>query len=151
MSLLKSPIDIAKFLPHINNKVHGIAGRTFTTPAVKNFFPLYAIVVEKSGKVNTAFKVSFATFRTDVMVFLLFQCEDMTKRQGVYVSMPIERFNAREKNKWGFEVDDIGLYIDSTSADKERIYFATSFLDAAEVRSKFEKGRQTVIAEVAYV
>jgi len=153
MPLLKSHLEIFKFVPPVSRD-YSSGNITRVSDNVINFFPLYAIYVNKNDVVEKTFKVVLEGFRTLTLAYLLFTNRETAIQKGrLYVTKPISEVIKNPENRWGFKADAIGLYIDVSSKCGGKVYFGTSFLDIAEVRAKLirKEHKTTVTTEVVYV
>lgn len=153
MSLLKNHLEIFKFVPPLSREIN-TGQYTHASEKVINFFPLYAIYVNKNDVAERTFKVRMECFRTMATVFLMLtNADNSTSQNRLFVSKNVSEVIKNPENRWGFKVDGIGLYIDVSSKCGGKVYFGTSFLDIAEVRTKLNRKehKKTVITEVVYV
>ena len=153
MPLLKSHLEIFKFVPPLSREIN-TGTYTHAPSKVVNFFPLYAIYVNKNDVAERTFKVRMECFRTMATVYLMLTNVDNAKNQNrLFVSKSVTEVLRNPENRWGFKADGIGLYIDVSSKCGGKVYFGTSFLDIAEVRTKLirKEHKKTVTTEVVYV
>jgi hypothetical protein len=158
MALLNSTKALEHLIPSPGEKFYDSLMQR-VPDSVVNETPIYAIAVSGTTKrVISIYRVAFVLFSSDSSNYLFIG--DLTKEltsSTYFVSAKASEGKKVKIEDWGFEKDDIGLYIITGNISKDKIYFATSFYDAREVREKLmeeklkEKHKVTLVAETVYV
>ena len=158
MALLNSTKPLEHLIPSPGEKFYdNLIQRV--PDSVVNETPIYAIAVSGTTKrVISIYRVSFVLFSSDSSSYLFIG--DLTKEltsSTYFISAKANKGKKVKIEDWGFEKDDIGLYIITGNISKDKIYFATSFYDVREVREKLmeeklkEKHKVTLVTETVYV
>jgi len=162
MAIIKTVKEIQHLMPKPN--CLAFMSMTTTTPeAILLTDNTCAIEVDENKcKVTNIYKVGFTLFNSPGRTFL-FICDASKFRdinyEGItattpYVKGEMEKSNEQtefvtlDKITWDFKIDEIGLYAEVGVLNKKRIYFATSRLDAKEIKKSIIKREEKKILKL---
>lgn len=116
----------------------------------------YAIVIDnKRSQLVTCYRVRFTLFSYETSNYLFINEFDSDSSNTTrYASMKGKAGFPPKKEEWEFKTDEVGLYIDCGSRQRERVYFATDESDAQTVVNLLgvkPKRKLTVVTETVYV
>lgn len=116
---------------------------------------MFGMIYDKKEKYFTKiFKVLFGTYKTAIDGYLIVgDCNQPINSKTPALKKPlVELRKCKDNNIWGFEKDDVGLYIKTNWPTEYQIYFGTEFTDIGKLRElkKMQQIEKVVTAETVY-
>lgn len=154
MSFLKSPKELEALIPEPNTKVYECMV-TKTPEKALLLSSIFAVTInEKENKIVSINRASFTLFSSPNSAYLFInKSTEKIDSNTPYVRARVKEGKRPTINDWGFEVDELGLYIKTGMFKNRKIYFVTSIFDVKKFNEIMKKKveEKTLVAETVYV